>query len=179
MTTLRRLSSSWRERNIGECTTQGKIDGGHLKPRILLPGNNRETVLLLFFSRTEDEVLPVLSSCKFRRQLLDLLRLFFSVPQSAGSAVLSQLAFSKLLLPHNWPPCSSLRFLNANRFVFQQTLIRQKLGRRSWRWCWKPGISSTSPEGSSTRATASLTLTRCTSPSPLTRRTAGGICCKR
>lgn len=104
---------------------------------------------------------------------------FFSVPQSAGSAVLSQLAFSKLLLPHNWPPCSSLRFLNANRFVFQQTLIRQKLGRRSWRWCWKPGISSTSPEGSSTRATASLTLTRCTSPSPLTRRTAGGICCKR
>lgn len=85
----------------------------------------------------------------------------------------------KLLLAHNWPPCSSLRFLNANRFVFQQTLIRQKLGRRSWRWCWKPGISSTSPEVSSTRATASLTLTRCTSPSPLTRRTAGGICCRR
>lgn len=145
-----------------------------------MPGNNCETVLLLFFSRTEDEVLPVLSSCKFRRQLLDLLHLFFfSVPQRAGSAVLSQLAFSKLLLPHNWPPCSSLRFLNANRFVFQQTLIRQKLERRSWRWCWKPGISSTSPEVSSTRATASLTLTRCTSPSPLTRRTAGGICCRR
>lgn len=34
-TTLRRLSSSWRERNTGECTTQGKIDGGHLKqPRM-------------------------------------------------------------------------------------------------------------------------------------------------
>lgn len=50
---------------------------------------------LLFVSRTEDEVLPVLSSCKFRRQLpvLDLLYLFFICYQSVGTAIISQLTF--------------------------------------------------------------------------------------
>lgn len=44
----------------------------------------------MFFCRTEDEVLPVLSSRKFRRQLLGLQHVF---PMLSAGTVLSQLLF--------------------------------------------------------------------------------------
>lgn len=49
-------------------------------------------------------------------------------------------------------------------------------GSPSWTWCWKLVICCIFLVASFIRATVCLTLTRCTSPSPPSRGTAGEIC---
>lgn len=89
---------------------------------VSLPGNNCETVPLLFFSRTEDEVLPVLSSRKFRKQLLDLLHIFYISSPKCRLCLFVSTSFSKSPLPHNWLFCSKSALSQRETVLFSSKL---------------------------------------------------------
>lgn len=106
--------------------------------------------------RSKDEVLPLVSSRKYRLYTQSKSFIIYSV--------LSKSIF--------------IRGVNAVSVAFLLKLIsvRMRSGSPSWTWCWKLVICCIFLVALFIRATVCLTLTRCTSPSPPSRGTAGEIC---
>ncbi len=107
--------------------------------------------------RSKDEMLPLVSSRKYRLYI-----------QSKSFIIYSVLLIKSIFI----------RGVNTLSVAFLLKLIsvRMRSGSPSWTWCWKLVICCIFLVASFIRATVCLTLTRCTSPSPPSRGTAGEIC---